>query len=119
MLCSALAACGPTAADLSVLTQHNSNRRTGAYLYETQLTPTTVGEAASTFGLLYRLNVGEGTSVSPDARIAAQPLFVKGVIIGGKPRDVLYVVTMAESGVSSRYSVRFEDWDEDEAKQAA
>jgi chromosome segregation protein len=33
--------------------------------------------------------------------------------------DVLYGVTMAESGVSSRYSVRFEDWDEDEAKQAA
>ena len=28
--------------------------------------------------------------------------------------DVLYGVTMAESGVSSRYSVRFEDWPDDE-----
>jgi chromosome segregation ATPase len=33
--------------------------------------------------------------------------------------DVLYGVTMAESGVSSRFSVRFEDWPEEGAKQAA
>jgi hypothetical protein len=31
---------------------------------------------------------------------------------------VLYGVTMAEAGVSSRYAVRFEDWPDDE-KQAA
>jgi chromosome segregation ATPase len=36
--------------------------------------------------------------------------------------DVLYGVTMAESGVSTRFSVRFEDWPDDEsppAEQAA
>jgi chromosome segregation protein len=31
--------------------------------------------------------------------------------------DVLYGVTMAESGVSRRMSVRFEDWPDDERKQ--
>lgn len=33
--------------------------------------------------------------------------------------DVLYGVTMQESGVSSRFSVRFEDWPDDEAAPAA
>jgi chromosome segregation protein len=31
--------------------------------------------------------------------------------------DVLYGVTMQESGVSRRISVRFEDWPDDEAKK--
>ncbi|MFM7151845.1 MAG: chromosome segregation protein SMC, partial [Gemmataceae bacterium] len=31
--------------------------------------------------------------------------------------DVLYGVTMAESGISSRFSVRFEDWPDDEVSQ--
>jgi chromosome segregation ATPase len=31
--------------------------------------------------------------------------------------DVLYGVTMAESGISRRMAVRFEDWPDDEHKQ--
>lgn len=63
----------------SVLTQHNDNARTGAYLAETQLKPSNV--RASTFGKLYSLPV--------DGPIAAQPLFVQ--MINGVAR--LYVAT--------------------------
>jgi hypothetical protein len=67
-----------------VLTQHNNAQRTGAYLAETELTPTKVNPAS--FGWLYSLSV--------DGSIGAQPLYVAGVPINkGSPRDVLYVAT--------------------------
>ena len=67
----------------SVLTQHNDNARTGAYLAETQLKPANVNSLS--FGRIYSLHV--------DGEIAAQPLYVKGVLIGSTQKDVLYVVT--------------------------
>ncbi len=89
---TALSGCAPTPEDLNVLTQHNNNARTGAYRYETELTPSSVGAATSTFGELYRLNAFDDAAT--DRRVTAQPLFVKGVAIEGRgPRDVLYVAT--------------------------
>ena len=75
----------------SVLTQHNDNRRTGAYLAETVLTRSNVEH---NFGLLYTLE-GEDTPDGKDhiGPIVAQPLFAKGVVIGGQTKDVLYVAS--------------------------
>jgi hypothetical protein len=67
----------------SVLTQHNDNARTGAYLAETHLKPSTVNP--SSFGRLFSRKV--------DGEIAAQPLYVKGVLIDGVPKNMLYVAT--------------------------
>jgi hypothetical protein len=78
-------------ANESVLTQHNNNRRTGVYLAETVLTPSNVEH---NFGLLYTLE-GEDTPDGKDhiGPIVTQPLFVKGVVIGGQAKDVLYVAS--------------------------
>jgi hypothetical protein len=67
----------------SVLTQRNDNWRRGAYLTETELTRSNVAKA--TFGHLSRLSV--------TGPILAQPLFVKGVNVGAKSTDVVYVAT--------------------------
>jgi hypothetical protein len=67
----------------SVLTQHNDNARTGAYLVETQLTPSNVNP--SSFGRL--------TARQVDSQIAAQLLYAKGVLINGVPKNILYVAT--------------------------
>ena len=58
---------GPSAIERSVLTQHNDNARTGAYLVETQLNPSTVNQ--NTFGRLYERAV--------DGQIIAQPLYLR------------------------------------------
>src|SRR5260370_12875433 len=71
------------AANDAVWTQRNDNQRTGAQLVEAQLTPSNV--SATTFGVLYSLSV--------DGTIAAQPLYVPQVLIGGVRKDVLYVAT--------------------------
>ena len=71
------------AANDAVWTQRNDNQRTGAQLVEAQLTPSNV--SATTFGGLYSLSV--------DGTIAAQPLYVPQVLIGGVRKDVLYVAT--------------------------
>ena len=63
----------------SVLTQHNDNARTGAYLGETELTPATV--STGHLSELYRLHV--------DGQIAAQPLYVHGLNVNGVTRNVL------------------------------
>jgi hypothetical protein len=52
----------------NVVTQHNNNSRTGAYLIENLLNPTNV---QSSFGLLY--------SRAVDGAVYAQPLFIHGV----------------------------------------
>jgi outer membrane protein assembly factor BamB len=68
-----------------VLTQHYDNRRTGANLAETKLSPATVSPA--TFGKLFELAV--------EGHVYAQPLYVDDVDVPGVgPRNVLYVATM-------------------------
>jgi outer membrane protein assembly factor BamB len=74
----------------SVLTQHNDPQRTGVYGHEIRLTPARVANTnAVAFGERFeRLYIRK-----VDAQVAAQPLYAKAVVIGGKPRNVLYVVT--------------------------
>jgi LGFP repeat len=73
----------PLVASKSVLTQHNDNARTGAYLTETQLKPSTVNQ--STFGRLYARHV--------NGQIAAQPLYVHGLETAAGAKNVVIVAT--------------------------
>ena len=72
------------AASGDVTTYHNDNARTGQYLNETVLTPTTVN--AATFGKVGFFAV--------DGKVDAQPLFVSGLSVPGQGvHDVLFVAT--------------------------
>lgn len=64
-------------------------------------------------------NVGRFTAVLRDFLDRSQFIIITHHKRTMSAADVLYGVTMQESGVSSRFSVRFEDWPEDEAAQAA
>jgi hypothetical protein len=84
----ALAATAVAAASASgqvhVLTQHNDNRRSGANLQETTLTPATVKQK---FGKLWTLFA--------DGQIVAQPLYVSGLTVQGKGTfNAVIVATM-------------------------
>src|ERR1700721_1429110 len=69
---------------VSVLTWHNDNARTGQNLQETILTPVNV--KSSTFGRLATLSV--------DGKVDAEPLYVPGVAISNQGiHNVLYVAT--------------------------
>jgi hypothetical protein len=69
----------------SVLTQHNDNARTGAYLQEQQLNAVTVCPAR--FGKLFTRRV--------EGQIYAQPLYVANLpMADGARRNVVYVATM-------------------------
>jgi hypothetical protein len=70
-------------AQVSVLTQHNDNARTGQNLNETLLNTTNVN--VSGFGKLFWRTI--------DGQPFAQPLYVSGLSIGGKTRNVVYVAT--------------------------
>lgn len=71
-------------AQVSVLTQHNDNARTGANLQETVLTPANVN--VNQFGKLFTRTVS--------SRIWAQPLYVPNVAVTGKgTHNVIYTVT--------------------------
>ena len=71
-------------AQVSVLTQHNDNARTGANLQETILTPSNVN--VNQFGKLFTRTVS--------SRIWAQPLYVPGVAVAGKgTHNVIYVMS--------------------------
>ena len=72
---------------VSVLTWHNDNARTGQNLQETTLTPANVNP--STFGLLFTIPV--------DGKVDAQPLYVPALTISGAQHNVLYVVTEHDS----------------------
>jgi len=78
-----LVTCGKGAAQNAVLTQHNDNGRTGAYLSELTLTPGMVGSRG-----MRRKFWGQ-----VDGDINAQPLYVPGVLIGGARHNVVYVAT--------------------------
>jgi hypothetical protein len=67
-----------------VLTNRYDNARTGVQPAETALTPATVGSPGR-FGLLFSLPV--------DGTIQAQPLYARGVTIGGVMHDVVFVAT--------------------------
>jgi hypothetical protein len=70
-------------AQVSVLTQHNDNSRTGQNLQETILNTSTVN--VTNFGELFSLPV--------TGNIFAQPLYVPGVTVGGTTHNVVYVAT--------------------------
>ena len=72
------------AAQVDVLTQRYNRERTGANIAESTLNTHNVNVAQ--FGKLYSYPVG--------GSVYAQPLFVRGVIINGQRRNVLYVATM-------------------------
>jgi hypothetical protein len=83
-------AAGPDASVGSgnVLTHHNDNARTGAYLGETVLNVSNVHQG--TFGKLFARAV--------DDQLYAQPLYMSGVPIPGQGvHNVLYVATMNDS----------------------
>src|SRR5437762_12700761 len=67
-----------------VLMLHNDNIRSGANLQETKINTTNVN--VNDFGLLASRDV--------EGQIYAQPLYVPGIEIAGKARNVVYVVTM-------------------------
>src|SRR5438105_14492243 len=72
-------------AAISVLTQHNDNSRTGAYLQETQLTTSNVN--SNQFGKLFEYHV--------DGHVYAQPLYVSNINMpDGNTHNVVYVATM-------------------------
>ena len=69
---------------VNVLTQHNDAIRSGANLKESQLNTTNVN--VNDFGLRASRNA--------IGRIYGQPLYVSGVHMAGKVRNVVYVATM-------------------------
>lgn len=74
-------------AQVSVLTQHNDNLRTGGNLGETTLNTTNVNVAS--FGKLFSLPV--------DGFTYAQPLYMASVAIAGGVHNVLFVATAHDS----------------------
>ena len=80
---SAASGTGPS----PVLTQHNDNGRTGAYLSETLLNTANVNVAQ--FGKLFTRPV--------DGQIYAQPLYVPGLTVAGAIHNVVFVATTHDS----------------------
>ena len=74
-------------AQVSVLTQHNNDARTGANLQEVLLTPSNVN--TKQFGMLFRRIV--------DDQIYGQPLYVANVKLRGGTHDLVYVTTVNNS----------------------
>ena len=72
---------------VSVLTQHNDNARTGQNLNETTLNTSNVNQ--NSFGKLFWRTV--------DGFIYAQPLYVPGLTIQGATHNVVYVATQHNS----------------------
>jgi Bacterial Ig-like domain (group 1) len=76
-----------SSAQVSVLTYHNDNSRDGQNTSETLLTTTNVNSAS--FGKLF--------SYSVDGFVAAQPLYMPNVQIGGNTHNVVFVATQHDS----------------------
>ncbi len=77
----------PAWSQVSVLTWHNDNSRTGQNLAETILTPSNVNST----------NFGKKCSYSVDGQVYAQPLYVPGVSIAGGTHNVIYAATEHDS----------------------
>ena len=77
----------PAVGQVSVLTQHNDNARTGQNLSETTLNTSNVNQ--NSFGKLFWRTV--------DGFIYAQPLYVPGLTIQGATHNVVYVATQHNS----------------------
>ena len=82
-LMTAVASAGP----VNVTTWRYDTGRTGQNLSETSLTPSNVN--AATFGKLY--------SYAVDGYVYAEPLYLTGVNVGGKVRNVVFVATQHDS----------------------
>src|SRR6201984_3025533 len=74
-------------AQVSILTQHNDNGRSGQNLDETTLNTSNVNQ--SSFGKLFWRTV--------DGFIYAQPLYVPDLTIQGSTHNVVYVATQHNS----------------------
>jgi hypothetical protein len=72
---------------VSVLTQHNNDERTGTNLHEVILTPSNVN--TKQFGMLFRKVV--------DDQVYGQPLYVANVTIRGGTHDLVYITTVNNS----------------------
>jgi hypothetical protein len=82
-----IAAAVPAWCQVTVLTHHNDNRRTGANLQETELT---VASVKQKFGKLWTLFA--------DGQIVAQPLYVSGLTVAGRGTfNALIVSTMHDT----------------------
>jgi hypothetical protein len=73
--------------NITVLTYHNDNGRTGQNLNETTLT--TANVASAQFGQVGTINV--------DGPVDAEPLYVGGMTINSATHNVLFVVTESDS----------------------
>lgn len=73
----------PAPAQPEVLTYHNDVARTGANLQERTLTPANVN--AASFGKFAMLDVR--------GKVDAEPLYVSGLLVKGKKRNVVFIVT--------------------------
>jgi len=71
-------------AQVSVLTHHNDNLRTGQNLSETYLTPSVVN--ATRFGELFAQPL--------DGMAVAEPLYVPNLLVNGTTHNVVFVVTL-------------------------
>ena len=78
---------GRLAMATDVLTWHNGLARRGQNLHETVLTPANVN--ANSFGRLFTIPV--------DGKVDAQPLYVAGLTIEGRSRNVIYIATEHDS----------------------
>ena len=79
---------GPFSGDgVQVSTYHNDDARTGRNLKETILTPATVNK--DKFGKIRSLKV--------DGDVYAQPLYLSGLMIAGKARNVVFAATQHDS----------------------
>lgn len=73
----------PPPAAPNVLTFHNDAMRTGQNLNETILTPTNVDST----------NFGKLVFIKVQGKVDAEPLYVSNLMVAGKKRNVLFVVT--------------------------
>src|SRR5689334_15514883 len=74
-------------AQVGVITYHSDNNRSGQISSETILTPATVN--VGSFGKIF--------SYSVDGFVAAQPLYLPNVPIGGQKHNVVFIATQHDS----------------------